>query len=217
MATATKASGVRRPAKLPYTGDDAADRLLAENPVAMLIGFALDQQVTVQKAFAGPLVLRERIGTLDPAAIARMDASKLETAFRTPPAIHRFPGNMARRVQQLCAHIAEQYGGDASRVWTEAADGADLERRLAALPGMGPMKVRTLVRLLSKQFGVTPKGYEAFLPGHPTLGDVTTGEELVEYQAGKRAYKASLRAQGIDPSADIKKHMASGKRGASRR
>ena len=217
MATVTRAAGARRPAKLPYTGDDAADRLLAENPVAMLIGFALDQQVTVQKAFAGPLALRERIGTLDPAAIARMDAAALETAFRTPPAIHRLPGTMAHRVQQLCAHIAEQYGGDASRIWTGAADGRDLDRRLAALPGIGPMKVRTLVRLLSRQFGVTPKGYEAFLPGYPTLGDVTTADELAEYQAGKRAYKASLRAQGIDPATHMKAHTAPPRGGASRR
>jgi uncharacterized HhH-GPD family protein len=215
MATATKAAGARRPARLPYTGDDAADRLLAENPIAMLIGFAIDQPVTVQKAFAGPTVLRERIGTLDPAAIARMDSAKLETAFRTPPAIHRFPGNMAKRVQQLCAHVAEHYGGDASRVWTEAADGRDLDKRLAALPGMGPMKVRTLVRLLSKQYGVTPKGYEDFLPGYPTLGDVTTLEELAEYQQGKRAYKASLRAQGVDPSAHMKAHTGGRRGGAS--
>ena len=216
MATATKAAGTRRPAKLPYTGDEAADRLLAENPLAMLIGFALDQQVTVQKAFAGPLVLRERVGTLDPAAIARMDPAKLEQAFRTPPAIHRFPANMAKRVQALCAHVAERYGGDASRIWNDAVDGPDLDRRLAAVPGMGPMKVRTLVRLLSKQYGVTPKGYEDFLPGWPTLGDVTSLEELAEYQQGKRAYKAEMRAKGLDPDARLKEHLA-GRRGASKR
>lgn len=207
MTTATKAAGPRRPAKLTYTGDEAADRLLAENPLAMLIGFALDQQVTVQKAFAGPLVLRERIGTLDSAAIAKMDAAKLEQAFRTPPAIHRFPANMARRVQQLCTHVAETYGGDASRIWTEAADGRDLDRRLAAVPGIGPMKVRTLVRLLSNQFGVRPTGYEDFLPGYPTLGDVTSLEQLAEYQQGKRAYKAEMRAKGLDPDAHLKEHL----------
>jgi uncharacterized HhH-GPD family protein len=200
MATATKAATGSQPSRLPYTGDDEADRLLAENPIAMLIGFALDQQVTVQKAFAGPKVLLERIGTLEPASIAHMDEAALADAFRRPPAIHRFPGNMAGRVQQLCAHIADNYGGDASRVWREAVDGRDLDRRLAALPGMGPMKVRTLMRLLSRQYGVTPAGYEEFLPDYPTLGDVTTPAELEAYQAGKRAYKASLRAQGIDPS-----------------
>jgi uncharacterized HhH-GPD family protein len=192
---------------LPYTGNDDADRLIAQDPLALLIGFALDQQVTVQKAFAGPVVLRERVGTLDAAAIARMDSAKLEEAFRTPPAIHRFPANMARRVQQLCAHVAERYGGDASRIWSEAADGRDLDRRLAAVPGMGPMKVRTLVRLLSKQYGVTPAGYEDFLPGYPTLGDVTTLEQLAEYQQSKRAYKAKLRAEGIDPDTHMKAHL----------
>jgi uncharacterized HhH-GPD family protein len=200
MATATRAAQGSHPSRLPYTGDDAADRLLAENPIAMLIGFALDQQVTVQKAFAGPTVILERVGTLDAAAIAGMDPAALAEAFRRVPAIHRFPGNMAGRVQQLCAHIAEHYGGDASRIWREAVDGRDLHQRLGALPGMGPMKVHTLMRLLSLQYGVKPPGYEEFLPVHRTLGDVTTPAELAEYQAGKRAYKASLRAQGIDPS-----------------
>jgi uncharacterized HhH-GPD family protein len=201
MATAPRAAKTSRPVRLPYTGDDEADRLLAENPIAMLIGFALDQQVTVQKAFAGPRVLLQRAGTLDPAAIARMDTAELEAVFRKPPAIHRFPANMARRVQALCAHVAERYDGDAARVWEEAADGRDLKQRLSGLPGMGPMKVYTLVRLLSSQYGVRPPGYEDFLPDYPTLGDVTTADELARYQAGKRAYKASMRAQGVDPSA----------------
>jgi uncharacterized HhH-GPD family protein len=200
MATATRPAGGSHPARLPYTGDDEADRLLAENPIAMLIGFALDQQVTVQKAFAGPKVMLERLGTLDPGEIARIDPGDLEAAFRRPPAIHRFPAAMARRVQALCAAVAETYGGDASRVWREATDGRDLTRRLSALPGMGPMKVQTLMRLLSRQYGVTPPGYEDFLPKHPTLGDVTTAAELDEYQQGKRAYKAALRAQGQGPT-----------------
>ena len=195
MATTTTRT---RPDRLHYTGDDEADRLLAENPLAMLIGFTLDQQVTVQKAFAGPKVLLARAGTLDAGELARMDSGRLETIFRTPPAIHRFPASMAGRVQALCAHVAEQYGGDASRIWREAADGADLQRRLAALPGFGPMKVRTVVRLLAKQYGVTPPGYERYLPDHPTLGDVTSIDELNAYQAGKRAYKAALRAQAAE-------------------
>ncbi|HET9050405.1 MAG TPA: HhH-GPD-type base excision DNA repair protein [Candidatus Dormibacteraeota bacterium] len=212
----TTTTSPTRPARLHYTGDDGADRLLAENPLAMLIGFALDQQVTVQKAFAGPGVMLERIGTLDAGAIARMDAGTLEKAFRTPPAIHRFPASMAARVQELCAHVADTYGGDASRVWTEASDGADLNRRLAALPGFGPMKVRTLVRLLSRQYGVTPDGYERYLPDHPTLGDVTSIDELNAYQAGKRAYKAAMRAQAAGSGAPAPAAARARRGGAAR-
>ena len=122
------------PDRIPFTGNPDADRLLAEDPLALLIGFALDQQVTVQKAFAGPLELRNRIGSLDAATIATMDPETLDAAFRTPPALHHFPGNMAKRVRDLCAAISDGYGGDASRVWSEAADARDLHARLIALP-----------------------------------------------------------------------------------
>ena len=184
------------PASLPFTGQPDADALLAADPLAMLIGFALDQQVTVQKAFAGPYELRRRIGTLDAATIATMDFEVLETAFRTPPALHRFPGNMARRVRDLCAAIADGYGGDASRVWSGATDARDLRTRLMALPGIGEMKAASILALLARQYGVRPPGWEAELPDHPTLGDVDSAEALAAYQAGKRAHKAELRAQG---------------------
>ncbi|HET9344976.1 MAG TPA: HhH-GPD-type base excision DNA repair protein [Candidatus Limnocylindrales bacterium] len=182
--------------KLPYTGNDEADRLLVEEPLALLIGFELDQQVPLQKAFSGPLELKRRIGGLDAAAIAAMDPESLDKAFRTPPALHRFPGNMARRTQDLCAFIVERYGGDARRVWSGARDGADLHARLLELPGFGPMKAGTVVAILGKQLGVTPAGWEAYAPTHMTLGDVDTPEKLATYQAGKRAYKAEMRAQG---------------------
>ena len=184
------------PDHLPFTGNDAADRLLAEDPLALLIGFALDQQVTVQKAFAGPLELSKRIGGLDAAAIATMDFEALETAFRTPPALHRFPGNMARRVRDLCAVIAADYGNDASRVWTGAADAKDLGARLMGLPGIGEMKAGTILALLGNRYGIRPEGWEELRPKHPTLGDVDSPEALAEYQAGKRAMKAEIRAQG---------------------
>jgi len=184
------------PTTLPFTGNPEADALLATDPLAMLIGFALDQQVTVQKAFAGPYELRRRIGTLDAAAIATMDPEALGVAFRTPPALHRFPGNMAGRVRDLCAVVAEQYDGDAARVWTGATDARNLRARLMALPGIGEMKATTILALLAKQFGVRPAGWEAELPDHPTLGDVDSAEALAAYQAGKRAHKAELRAQG---------------------
>src|SRR6476659_8436698 len=121
------------PDHLPFTGDPEADRLIAADPLALLIGFALDQQVTVQKAFSGPLELRRRIGSLDASTIATMDEERLDAAFRTPPALHRFPGNMAKRTRDLCAAIASGYGGDASRIWGDAADAKDLYKRLIAL------------------------------------------------------------------------------------
>lgn len=184
------------PDHLPFTGNADADRLLAEDPLALLIGFALDQQVTVQKAFAGPYELRRRLGTLDAAALATMEYEPFEAAFRTPPALHRFPGNMAKRVRELCAVVAEQYGGDASSVWTGAADARDLHARLMALPGIGEMKAGTIVALLGKRYGIKPAGWDEVVPVHPTLGDVDSPEALAAYQAGKRARKAEARAQG---------------------
>lgn len=179
---------------LPFTGDPEADALLAHDPLALLIGFALDQQVTVQKAFAGPLELRRRIGTLDAAAIAALDPEALDAAFRERPALHRFPGTMATRVRDLCAAVATEYGGDAARVWTEARDAADLEARLRALPGIGEMKARTLVGVLARRFGVRPDGWEAAMPTHPTLADVDSAEALARYQETKRALKAEQKA-----------------------
>lgn len=183
-----------RPDRLHFTGDDEADRLLAAEPLALLVGFVLDQQVTVQKAFSGPLELRRRLGTLDAAAVAATELSRLEEVFRARPAIHRFPGAMARRVQELCATVAEDYDGRAERVWLEAPSGLELEARLLALPGIGPMKARSLVAILVKRFGLRPPGWEDVVPSHPTLGDVDSPEALATYQAQKRAHKASLRA-----------------------
>jgi len=182
--------------RLHYTGDAAADALLARDPLALLIGFVLDQQVTVQKAFGGPLELQRRLGGLEAAAIAAMDPAALDAVFRARPALHRFPGNMARRVQELCAAVVRDHGGDASRVWTGAHDGRDLERRLLALPGIGEMKAKTLIAVLGKRLGVRPAGWESVAPDHPTLGDVDSAEALARYQEGKRAYKALMRAQG---------------------
>jgi uncharacterized HhH-GPD family protein len=186
------------PERLHFTGDDESDRLLASDPLALLIGFALDQQVSVQKAFSGPAELRHRLGHLDAARLAAADPAELEEAFRRRPALHRFPAAMARRVQALCEHIVERYAGDASRVWTDAADGADLERRLTALPSFGDMKVRSMLAILHRRFGVNLPGLEERLPRHPTLGDVDSPEALTRYQEQKRAYKAKLRAAEPD-------------------
>jgi uncharacterized HhH-GPD family protein len=179
------------PDSLFFTDDPEACALLARDPFALLVGFAIDQQVPVQKAFAGPYVLRERVGTLDPGRLAALD---LEPAFREKPAIHRFPGSMAGRVRDLAAVVAEDYGGDASRIWTEASDADDLKRRLGALPGYGPMKVTTLASVLAKRLGV--KVAEPLVPSHPTLGDVDSPQALLDYQAAKRAHKAEMRAAG---------------------
>ena len=179
---------------LHFTGDPEADAFLAEDPLALLVGFVLDQQVTVQKAFSGPLELRRRLGSFDAATIAATDPAELEEAFRTRPAIHRFPGAMAGRVQELCAAIAEDYDGRAERVWTEAESGADLKRRLLALPGIGEMKAKTLVAVVAKRLDVQPPGWEEVAPQHMTLGDVDSDEALLDYQAKKRAHKAAMRA-----------------------
>ena len=169
------------------------DRLLAEEPLALLIGFALDQQVSVPVAFSGPLKMRQRLGTLDAQAIAGLDPAELETAFREKPAIHRFPGSMAGRVQELCRAVVSDYGGDAARVWTEAKDADDLRRRIGDLPGFGKMKITALGSVLAKRYGV-PQAQE-LVPGHPTLGDVDSPEALDRFQAAKRAYKAEQRAK----------------------
>ena len=175
--------------RLPFTDSEAANELIERDPFALLVGFALDQQVTVQKAFSGPLVLRERLGSLEPAAVAAAD---LEPLFRERPAIHRFPGAMAARVRDLAAHVAERYDGDAARVWTGASTPDELRANLEALPGFGEMKVKALGAVLAKRLGVAMA--EPLVPDHPTLGDVDSAEALATYQAGKRAHKAALRA-----------------------
>jgi uncharacterized HhH-GPD family protein len=180
--------------RLPFTGDEAADRLLVDEPLAMLIGFALDQQVTVQKAFSGPLELQRRVGHLDAARLAATDPAELDAVFRKPPALHRFPGSMAGKVQQLAAAIASDYGNDPARIWTEATDGPDLKRRLLALPGIGEMKAAAIISILGKRLDLHLPGLEAVMPTHPTLGDVDSPEALASYQAGKRAMKAEKRA-----------------------
>jgi len=180
------------PAELHFTPDPEANRLIATDPNALLIGFALDQQVTVQKAFSGPLELKRRLGHLDPARIAATPPEDLAEAFRTRPAIHRFPGAMASRVRELAAVVAEDYGGDASRIWRDAKDGADLKKRIAGLPGFGDMKIRSLTAVLAKRFDV--KVAQEVAPKHPTLGDVDSAQALTDYQAAKKAHKAEWLA-----------------------
>jgi uncharacterized HhH-GPD family protein len=173
------------PDRLYFTESDEANALIASDPMALLIGFALDQQVSVQKAFSGPLALKERLGSIDAATLASAD---LEPAFRTRPAIHRFPGSMARKVHDLAVHVRDEYDGDAARVWTDAADAEQLRANLAALPGFGEMKVKALGSVLAKRFGLEVA--EGLVPWHPTLGDVDSPQALADYQAAKRSHKA---------------------------
>jgi uncharacterized HhH-GPD family protein len=173
------------PDQLHFTESEEANRLIASDPMALLVGFALDQQVTVQKAFAGPLAIKERIGSLDAGALAAAD---LDTVFRDRPAVHRFPGNMAKRVHDLAVHIRDEYDGDAARVWTDAADTDALRANLEGLPGFGEMKVKALGSVLAKRFGVAAA--EGLIPWHPTLGDVDSPQALAGYQAAKKVHKA---------------------------
>ncbi|HWI21450.1 MAG TPA: HhH-GPD-type base excision DNA repair protein [Baekduia sp.] len=172
------------PEQLHFTDSEEANELIARDPMALLVGFALDQQVTVQKAFVGPLAIQERIGALDAQTLADAD---LDAVFRQKPAVHRYPGAMAKRVKELAAHLLEEYDGDAERVWRDAADAGELRANLAALPGFGDMKVKSLAAVLAKQYGV--KAAEPLVPNHPTLGDVKSANDLADYQAAKRIHK----------------------------
>jgi uncharacterized HhH-GPD family protein len=183
------------PERLYFTESDEANALNAADPMALLVGFVLDQQVTVQKAFVGPLALRERLGSLDAATIADAD---LEPVFREKPAIHRFPGSMAQRVHDLAVHIRDEYDGDAARVWTDATDAAQLRANLSALPGVGEMKIKAIAAVLAKRYGVAIA--EPLVPAHPTLGDVDSAEALTEYQALKKVHKKEWSSMPL-PSA----------------
>jgi uncharacterized HhH-GPD family protein len=179
------------PERLHFTDSDEANALIAGDAMALLIGFVLDQQITVQKAFSGPLALQERLGSLDAATLADAD---LEPVFRQKPAIHRFPGSMAQRVHDLAVFIRDHYDGDAARVWTDAADADALRASLLALPGFGEMKIKALGSVLAKRFDV--EAAQDLVPWHPTLGDVDSAQALADYQAAKRVHKAEWsRAQ----------------------
>jgi uncharacterized HhH-GPD family protein len=175
---------VKAPERLFFTDSAEANELIASDPLALLVGFVLDQQVTVQKAFSGPLELRERLGAFDAETLASAD---LEPVFRTRPAIHRFPAAMARRVQELAVQVRDRYDGDAARIWTDAKDAEELRAALAALPGFGEMKIKALGAVLAKRFGV--EAARGLVPSHPTLGDVDSARALADYQAAKRVHK----------------------------
>jgi uncharacterized HhH-GPD family protein len=172
------------PETLHFTDDAQANELIAADPMALLVGFALDQQVTVQKAFLGPLAIKERLGALDAATLADAD---LDTVFRAKPAVHRYPGSMAQKVHDLAVHVRDVHGGDAAHVWESAATPEELRANLEALPGFGAMKIKALGSVLAKRFGLATA--RELVPPHPTLGDVDTPEALAEYQAAKKLHK----------------------------
>ena len=185
------------PKPLYITGREDTDRLLNTDPLALLIGMLLDQQVPMEWAFAGPATLRERLGgRLDAAAIAAMDPDDLLTAAKGPPAIHRFPGSMAKRIQALCAAVVHEYDGNAANVWNGVASGDELLARLKSLPGYGDEKARIFVAILAKRFGVTPHGWReaagAFGDDTPrSVADVHDKDSLAKVRAFKKAKKAA--------------------------
>lgn len=183
---------------LPVTGDPAADALLVADPLALMIGMLLDQQVPMEWAFSSPLKLRDRLGgALDAAAIAAMPLEELEVVFKGPPALHRYPSSMAKRTQQLCQHLVDIHGGDAAAVWTGVDTGAELFARVRALPGFGGEKAKIFTALLAKRFGVRPGGWEEQSKpfsddSHRSVADIDSPDALVEV----RAFKKMMKAQG---------------------
>ncbi len=176
-----------------WTQDPEANRLLETDPLALLIGMVLDQQVKMEKAFGGPLELKRRLGQLDAREIASMDPERLDAVFRQRPALHRFPGNMARRVQAMCQVLVKDYHGDAASVWRDARDGDDLAKRIEKLPGFGDMKVKIMVAVLAKKFDVRPPGYERHAANWHTVADVDSEETMAHAREVKRAMKAESK------------------------
>jgi uncharacterized HhH-GPD family protein len=179
---------------ITWTGRPDADHLLETDPLALLIGLVLDQQVKMEKAFSGPYDLRGRLGHLDAARIAAMDPERLDAVFRERPALHRFPGNMARRVQQLCQVVATEYGNDAGSIWRDVREGAELARRISALPGFGEQKTQITVAVLAKKLGVRPAGWERYAASWHTVADVDSPESMAQAREVKRRLKADGRA-----------------------
>ena len=188
---------------LHITGDDAADRLLTDDPLALLIGMLLDQQVAMETAFAGPLKISERAGTLDAAALASFDPQAFAELFTATPAVHRFPGSMAARVQSLCAAVEQEWGGDASAIWRQGEpDGATVLKRLKKLPGFGEQKAKIFLALLGKQYGYTGDGWrEASAPygeegSYRSVADIVSPESLTKVREHKRAMKSTAKSGG---------------------
>jgi uncharacterized HhH-GPD family protein len=176
-----------------WTQNEAANELLESDPLALLIGMVLDQQVKMEKAFGGPYELKQRLGHLDVRKIASMDPERLDKVFRERPALHRFPGNMARRVQSMCQVVVKEYRGDAESVWRDAKDGDDLAARISKLPGFGEMKTKILIAVLAKKFGVQPAGWEKHTATWHSVADVDSPESMAHARDVKREMKAKTK------------------------
>ena len=184
-----------KPASLNFTPDAEANALLAENPLALMLGMLLDQQVPMEWAFGAPALLKERLGgELGAKQIAAMDVADLEDIFRAKPALHRYPGSMAKRTHALCVFLVDNYGGEADAVWRDAPSGDELLARVKALPGYGNDKARIFVGLLGKRLGVRPRGWETAAADWASIADVDTFERVAEIRAEKRAAKAAKKA-----------------------
>ncbi len=183
------------PKSLPFTEDAAANRLLAADPLALLIGMLLDQQFPMERAFLSPYLLQERLGGIDVETIADMDPAELEVVFRGPPALHRYPASMAKRVQAMCQTIVSDHDGDPGAVWRAASDGKDLYRRLRALPGFGEAKARIFVGVVGKRLGEGPEGWEDQAADWPSIADVDTFEHVAVLREQKRAMKEQAKAK----------------------
>ena len=182
------------PTELFLTNDPEANALIAGEPLAFLIGLVLHQQIPTEKAFHSPLDLRERLGRdLDATDIAAMDPAALEGVFKEKPALHRFPGSMAKRVQGVCEHIAENYGGSVPALWEDADDAAELMRRLLAIPGFGEYKARIYLGVLAQRFAVRPAGWQQHLPTWPSIADVESKDDLAELKLRKKAWKETQK------------------------
>ena len=183
------------PPALPVTGDPEADALLETDPLALLIGMVLDQQVPMERAFHSPYDLKQRLdGQLDAAVIAEMDEGRFAGLFSQKPALHRFPGSMAKRVQAVCQALIEGYDGKADNVWKSAKTGKELFVRLRELPGFGPEKSRIFVALLAKRFGVQPEGWEEYAADWASVADIDSPESLDRVREAKRAMKAAKKS-----------------------
>ena len=180
---------------LPYTDDPAANALLEEDPFALLVGIVLYQQIPVETAFAGPSRLKERLGgDLEPSLIAGFEPDSLEALFKEKPAIHRFPGNMAKRVQAVAQYVDTEYDGDTTGIWSDVDDAADLMKRLKAMPGFGEYKARIYLAVLAQRFGVQPSGWETYLPDWPNISEIETPEDRVDLKARKKEWKATQKS-----------------------
>ena len=176
---------------LPWTGDENADRLLARDALALLLGMLLDQQFPMERAFFGPYLLAQRMGRdLDAAAIADFPEEELVEIFRRPPVIHRYPASMAKRAQELCRVVRDRYDGSAETIWTTAADGRELLARLRDLPGFGEAKSRIFVGILGKRLEVAPTGWEEVAADWPSIADVAVWEDVLVIREQKRLMKA---------------------------